>query len=133
MAKQEWYKRLPWIRLLIIIIAILIFSSGALLWILDTGRIIQGGWSYVLPPLFTVIGIVLTIGAWLFPFSPERIGIFSPPFARELVRESFRMGDDIAANFPYVTTPIEDLYHTATQALRDASNNAAGGKYGLLI
>ncbi len=132
MAKQEWYKGLPWIRLLIITTAILLLSAGALLWIFDTGRIIQGGWSYILPPLFTVIGIALTIVAWLFPFIPEQSKVPLLPLARELVRGSFRMGDNLAANFPYITTPIQNVYHAAMRAVLDAST-AGGIKRGILI
>jgi hypothetical protein len=51
--------------------------------------------------------------------------------ARELDRTSFKLGDDSAASFDYLTMPIQDAYDAATQALTEASRGTAG-KRGLL-
>jgi tetratricopeptide (TPR) repeat protein len=133
MAKQAWYKRL-WIRIITFIIAILLLIAGALVWILSTEHLIQGDWSTILSVVFTVLGVILALLTWLFPFSPDQTEAPSLLLARELVRESasFRMGDTTAANFDYITEPIKYAYDTARQALYDASIRV-GSKRGILI
>ncbi len=53
--------------------------------------------------------------------------------AQNLRLESFNLGDDTAANFPYITTPIQDSYLIATQALQDAGYSTKEAKRGVLI
>src|SRR5260370_30094378 len=133
MAKQAWYKRL-WKRVITASIAILLLLAGALVWILNTERIIQGDWSTILSVVFIALAVIVALLTWLFPFSPDQPETTSLPFARELVRESasFRMGDTTAANFDYITRPIKQAYDTARQAVHDASVGA-GSKRRILI
>lgn len=54
------------------------------------------------------------------------------PLASQLRQESFKLGDDIAANFVYVQAPVQRGYDTAVHALVDASAGASG-KRGILV
>ncbi len=69
--KQQRHGRFGWKRLIIALIGLTIFAIGTILWILSTGRIISGDWSYILPPIFTFFGLILSLLAWLFPISVE--------------------------------------------------------------
>jgi hypothetical protein len=51
----------------------------------------------------------------------------------DLRPESLKLGDNIAATFPYVITPIQEPYNIAIQALHDASDEAKRSKHGILI
>src|SRR5260221_3678915 len=82
------------IRVISAIIAVLLSSAGALLWILNTEHKIQGDWSTILPIPFTVLGVLLALLAWLFPFSPDQSEASHLSLVRKLVRSSFTMGDD---------------------------------------
>jgi len=128
MAKQAWYKHL-WLRLSITLFALLViaFCVGVIFW---------GSNSSNIDIVLTVLAGMSTFGAistWLLPLSLEKSQLILP-YARELVRESvsFRMGDTSAANFDYITEPIQNAYDTARQALHDASMGA-GSKQGILI
>src|SRR5260221_6122093 len=121
------------IRVISAIIAVLALLSAGALWILNTEHKIQGDWSTILPIPFTILGVLLSLLAWLFPFSPDQSEGPPMPLARELVRGSFRMGDDSAANFLYITTPIQDAYSVATQTLLSISRSVVVDKQGILI
>lgn len=69
--EQKRLKRKHWIRLIIVAIAILLFAAGAIIWILNIGRVIQGNWSYILPVIFVVLGVLFTFLQWLLPISIE--------------------------------------------------------------
>ena len=71
---QHPHKHSFWKRFIIVIIGLTIFAIGTFLWILSSGRIISGDWSYILPPIFTFFGLTLSLLAWLFPnaFHPKR-------------------------------------------------------------
>ena len=133
MGKRPRHRRIPWKRVMTALIAILLLSAGALLWILNTEHSIQGDWSNVLPILFTVLGVTFALLTWLFPFSPDQSEAPQMPLARELVRGSLRMGDDSAANFPYITAPVQDAYGAATQTLLGISHSVRVDKQGILI
>src|SRR5947209_5233498 len=62
-------KHFPWMRLIIILIAILLFAAGAIIWILNIGHVIQGAWSFILPVIFTVLGVLFALFQWLFPIN----------------------------------------------------------------
>lgn len=51
----------------------------------------------------------------------------------DLCLENFGLGDDAAANFPYVIKPIQTIYEQALQILHDASQPSARTKRGLFI
>ncbi len=70
---------------------------------------------------------------WLLPFSSRKPEAAILPLVRDLERRSFKLGDDIAANFPYIITPIQSTYLATTQALRRVSVGTGGAKRGILI
>jgi hypothetical protein len=129
MAKQLWYKRF-WIRLIITAVALLLitFCVGLIIWGSNSSS------TDIALALLAGISSLVAVGQWIFPFSSEKPEQLLLPYARELVRESasFRMGDTTAANFDYLTEPIQHAYDTAKQALIDASIGA-GPKHGILI
>ena len=133
MRKRPRHRGIPWKRVMTAIIAILLLSAGALLWILNTEHRIQGDWSTILPIIFAVLGVIFALLTWLVPFSPDQPEAPLMPLARELIRGSFRMGDDFAANFPYITAPIQDAYGAATQSLISISRSVRVDKQGILI
>src|SRR6266487_1626441 len=53
--------------------------------------------------------------------------------AKDLLSKSFNLGDDTAANFPYVVKPIQNVYDETSQALRNASAKTARTKRGILV
>jgi tetratricopeptide (TPR) repeat protein len=53
--------------------------------------------------------------------------------ASDLRPESFKLGDTTAAKFPYVITPIQDIYSNASQAISDACEKTGSAKRGILI
>ena len=114
------------IRVISAIIAVLALLSAGALWIVNTEHKIPGDWSTILPIPFTVLGVLLALLAWLFPFSPDQSEASHLSLVRKLVRSSFKMGDDSAANFPYITTPIQDTYNAATQTLLSISRSKGG-------
>src|ERR1700694_4662891 len=118
MARQPWYKRLPWwTRLILIAIAILPLAFGVAL--ISFGS--QSTSNDITFAILTGVSILITLLAWLFPFSPKRSNTPLLPLVCELVRESLGMGDNEAANFDYITAPIQDAYIAATQILLDVS------------
>jgi tetratricopeptide (TPR) repeat protein len=46
---------------------------------------------------------------------------------------SFKLGDDVAAQAPYIIAPVQETYLSAINALHDASIKAPGAKNGLLV
>lgn len=69
--KQRRYRRFRRKRLMIALAGLCICAVGTICWILSAGLIISGNWSYILPPVFTFIGIGLSLLAWLFPIVVE--------------------------------------------------------------
>ncbi len=55
------------------------------------------------------------------------------PLARDMPREAFKLGDNAAAAFPYLTKPIQECYEWAAGALRDATYALPSSKRGILI
>jgi hypothetical protein len=46
---------------------------------------------------------------------------------------SFKMGDDVAAEMPFIVSPIQEVYLRAVNILHDAAARAPNGKNGLII
>src|SRR5712692_658981 len=137
MGKQQhaWQRRRhkSWKRWTIFIVGVISCTAGTMVLLLSIGNIIPAIWSYILTPAMGLCGLLLGLGAWLFPLSPEQPETMPLPRAAELVRESFRLGDDSAANFPFITQPVRDAYKATEQALLDASRGAAGARSGVVI
>src|SRR5260370_17617947 len=128
MPRHSRYKHIPGIRLAIAVIATLVVAFCV-------GLIVYGSASTsndVALGILAGITALLALGQWFFPFSPKQSKTSQMPLARELVRGSFRMGDEAAANFPYITIPIQDAYNAANQALLDAATGKSD-KHGILI
>src|SRR5215469_2544944 len=119
-------KRRKLIRVISAIIAVLALLSAGALWIVNTEHKIPGDWSTILPIPFSVLGVLFALLAWLFPFSPDQSEASHLSLVCKLVRSSFSMGDDSAANFPYITTPIQDTYNAAIQTLLRISRSKGG-------
>ncbi len=134
--KHRGYKHLPWLRLSVVIIAVLLIACGVTISILNIQGIITGSWTNILGVVFTALGIITAIFQWLFPFSSGDTE--TPKLLLELplvceYRGKFNMGDDAAADFPYVITPIQDAYETAIQVLHDSCIDGNSVKHGILI
>jgi tetratricopeptide (TPR) repeat protein len=67
------------------------------------------------------ISALIVLGQWLLPLSSDQHETTFFPQAHELVRSSFKLGDEAAANYPYITKPIEVEYNAAFQALLNTS------------
>jgi len=52
---------------------------------------------------------------------------------KELHRENFNLGDDKAAYFRYITSPIQDAYDQAIQTLDSINTGVRAAKHGILI
>ena len=59
-------------RLIIALLAIIFFASGALIWILNIQGIFQGPWAKFLPILFTILSVALPFFQGLFPSFPDK-------------------------------------------------------------
>ncbi|GHO95422.1 hypothetical protein KSF_054700 [Reticulibacter mediterranei] len=129
MVEPSWYKRFLSIHFLLTIIApLIIFFCVAL--------IVYGSISTSIDIALGIlagISTLVALGQWLYPFSPKQSETFRLPLASQLIRGSFRMGDDAAANFPYIITPIKDIYNATSQTLLDISCNISADKQGVLI
>jgi tetratricopeptide (TPR) repeat protein len=128
MTKQPWYKRLPWIRVAIIVVALLPITFGIALVSFGSNSTSNDKTFAILAGLSIVLGLL----AWFFPLSPTKSEEPHLPLVNELVRSSFKMGDESAANFPYILDPIQDVYNAAKQALLSSSTGASH-KRGFLI
>ncbi|MGB8347020.1 MAG: TIR domain-containing protein [Ktedonobacteraceae bacterium] len=71
-------KNASWIRFTIVAIAIIFFMVATLLWILNTGHIIQGDWSYIFPILFVVLSAIFALCQWLLPITSGESNIPDP-------------------------------------------------------
>src|SRR2546421_2602048 len=128
MGQRGWQRRLPWVRLLIV-------TSVFLVIVFFSGLIFFGSQSTSVDiALGAIAGVTALVPAcaWLFSFTAKQSQ--EPPLQSvgKLVRNNFSMGDDQAANFHYITTPIQDAFEKARGALRDASTGAVA-KRGILI
>ncbi len=129
---KRMYKFKNWICWAIAALVILCLLTFGATWLLSLGHIISVTWSYIFAIAFVLFGVIFAFLQWIFPLSPLKFKLPRFPLAHELVRESFGMGDDGAANFPYTTAPIQDAYDTAIQGLLDASSGTSN-KHGILI
>ncbi len=59
-------KHFPWLRLVIFFVALLLFIAAAIIWYVNVN------WSSFLIIVFAVLGVALTLVAWLFPISPDK-------------------------------------------------------------
>ncbi len=128
MSINKWYKSIIWIRLIITTLGFLLITFCICL-------IIYGSNSTSIDIALGIlagISALFALGQWFFPSSPIQPEVTHLPRAFELVRRSFRMGDDAAANFTYITTPIQNAYNAAMQVLLDSSNGTSN-KRGILI
>ena len=129
MVALERYKHLPWIRVIFTIIALFVIAFCV-------GLIVYGNTSTsndVALSILAGISALFALGQWFYPFSPRQSEASQMPLARQLVRSSFRMGDDTAANFPYITAPIQDAYNVAAQILVSINHGGEVSKQGILI
>jgi hypothetical protein len=65
------HKQFSWIRWIIIVIAVLLFASSAVIWILQ--GIIFGHLSTVVSIIFAVTGVIVALIQWFFPYSSSGI------------------------------------------------------------
>src|SRR5437660_10412576 len=99
--KHRGYKHLPWLRLSVVIIALLLIACGVTISILNIQGTITGSWTNTLGVVFTALGIITAFFQWLFPFSSGETETPKLPLVCEY-RGYFNMGDDGAATFPYM-------------------------------
>jgi len=66
-------KPIRWGRFFIFLIASLILAYSTLLIILGAGNVSSSLWFYILPPILTFIGLLLTLYPLIFPFSENSI------------------------------------------------------------
>jgi tetratricopeptide (TPR) repeat protein len=125
-------------RWTIFILAAISFTVAAIAWFLSSGNIIPAVWSYFLTVLFGLVGILLTLWGILFPLPPiasKNMEVESSKFSlvQNLLSRSLNLGDDTAANFPYVITPLENVYNRTIRILQNASTQTTGSKRGVLL
>src|SRR2546422_644876 len=116
---------------------ILTFIVGA--WILSSGRIIPYDLSFILTGILILCGILFTLYAFLFPKQPidseiRELSTSKLVHVKDLRSKSLlQLGDESAANFPYVIDPIQGLFNDTVQILLDASTDITRIKRGILI
>jgi tetratricopeptide (TPR) repeat protein len=125
-------------RWMIFILAAISFTVAAIAWFLSSGNIIPAVWSYFLMVLFGLAGILLTLWGILFPLPPlasKNMEVESSKFSlvQNLRSRSLNLGDDTAANFPYVIAPLENVYNRTIRMLQNASAQTTGSKRGVLL
>jgi len=106
--------RPPWIRWLIVSVALLLIVVGVVLWILDS----QGPTVNILPILiFTVLGVVIGLFQWLFPIS-SGTHEHSPPVFPASLMPQISVGSSPVASMPpiIVHVPSTEYTHTHPQA-----------------
>ena len=114
------------------------FIVVAIAWFLSSGNIIPVVWSYFLTVLFGLFGILLTLWGILFPLPPITSKSMEPgsskiSLVQNLRSRSLNLGDDTAANFPYVLAPLENVYKRTIRILQNASTQTTGSKRGILL
>ena len=125
-------------RWTIFILATISFVIAAIAWFLSSGHVIPEVWFYILTILFGLIGILLTLYALLFPLPPidpamKESSVSKFTLASDLRPRGLNLGDDTAANFPYVIGPIEDVYNHTVHLLRNISRHTTDSKRGVLL
>ena len=79
--------------------------------------------------------VVLAALGWLFRSQSDQDA--NPrqtlPLARDLKAAGFKLGDDVAAQALYVISPVQEIFLSAVNVLRDSSVRAPGAKGGLLV
>src|SRR3989440_370950 len=114
-------------RWTIFILAAISFTVAAIAWFLSSGNTIPAVWSYFLTVLFGLVGILLTLWGILFPLPPiasKNMEVESSKFSlvQNLLSRSLNLGDDTAANFPYVITPLENVYNRTIRLLQNVQH-----------
>lgn len=125
-------------RWMIFFVAAISFIVTAIAWFLSSGNIIPAVWSYFLTVVFGLVGILLTLWGILFPLPPlasKSMEVDSSKFSlvQNLRSRSLNLGDDTAANFPYVIAPLENVYNRTIRALQNTSAQTTGSKRGVLL
>jgi tetratricopeptide (TPR) repeat protein len=93
-----------------------------------------GKYAIIFWPSFGLVLIVAGIGWWFdtHPGNPDPTHI-PLPLARDLRAVSFKMGDDVAAEMPFIVSPIQEVYLRAVNILHDAAARAPSAKNGLIV
>lgn len=85
--------------------------------------------------LASAVIAIIGAGGTLLPilFTKKEREVITRSQSGKLKRDDLNMGDDAATYFPYIKMPIEQQYHQACAAIRQASLGKRGGKRGLLL
>jgi len=95
--------------------------------------------SFILTGILILCGILFTLYAFLFPKQPidseiRELSTSKLVHVKDLRSKSLlQLGDESAANFPYVIDPIQGLFNDTVQILLDASTDITRIKRGILI
>lgn len=135
MIQIEVRKRPRWISMVILIGVLLLEGVLAAVWIRfiwlahkDTLGI------DIITALVAILTVVLALLALIPIIFPGPVPVGSGiQRVDKLERADLKMGDDVAADFHYVVTPIKDAYDAAIKALHKASERRKSGKRGLLV
>jgi tetratricopeptide (TPR) repeat protein len=75
--------------------------------------------------------LIKQIASWMGDPAPDH-SVPNFPLVRELDRTSFKMGDRVAANYPYVREPVEAIFEQAIATL-NAAAKGQHAKQGVLV
>jgi tetratricopeptide (TPR) repeat protein len=95
-------------------------------------------WAKTNPLPSAAIALVVLVAAGLGWWFDTHQGNEDPthvplPFVRDLRAVSFKMGDDVAAEMPFVVAPIQSVYQHTVDILSAAKARAPGAKNGLIV
>jgi hypothetical protein len=74
------------------VLAIILVCTAAFLWILNTEHIIQGDWPTISSTVFTALGLIFALLAWLFPFTADQPEVSHPTASLSESKEDLRVG-----------------------------------------
>jgi hypothetical protein len=66
-------------KAVIFVFGIVLLAIGITLWILGVKHVISGDWLNIISLVASILGLLISAVAWLFPFSPDSPAITSEP------------------------------------------------------
>jgi tetratricopeptide (TPR) repeat protein len=84
-------------------------------------------------PIAAAALVVAGIGWWFDTHSDDEPGDRELPFAKDLRATNFKLGDDVAAESPYIVAPVQEVYLHAINSLRDAAARAGNARNGVIV
>lgn len=134
---KQHHKIAVWLGIAVAFFITAVLFTNAYLQIKNTSQIT---WGSLVPIISgTMLLLISSLSAFfslLSSFAAKDTPVFTTPFAKDLQKKGFQLGEDQAADFQYIEKPIRDAYDHAIQTLRNlkvAAKASKASKSGLLI